>query len=62
MIVGGGLGCVGGRYWRCLEAAARAQIWADAARGVPLLRSGIGPDAAAIGAALRAGATAADPA
>jgi glucokinase len=56
VIVGGGLGCVGGPYWQCLEAAARAQIWADAARRIPLLRSSIGPDAAAIGAALRADA------
>src|SRR5215831_6653090 len=56
LIVGGGLGCVDGPYWRCLEAAARAQIWADAARRVPLLRSSIGPDAAAIGAALSADA------
>jgi len=54
LIVGGGLGCVDGPYWRCLEAAARAQIWADAARRIPLLRSALGPDAAAIGAALRA--------
>jgi glucokinase len=54
LIVGGGLGCVDGPYWQCLETAARAQIWADAARRIPLLRSGLGPDAAAIGAALRA--------
>ena len=54
LIVGGGLGCVDGPYWHCLEAAARAQIWADAARRIPLLRSGLGLDAAAIGAALRA--------
>jgi glucokinase len=53
LIVGGGLGCVDGPYWHCLEAAARARIWADAARRIPLLRSGLGPDAAAIGAALR---------
>ena len=56
LIVGGGLGCADGPYWQCLEAAARAQIWADAARRIPLLRSGLGPDAAAIGAALSADA------
>jgi glucokinase len=61
LIVGGGLGCVDGPYWQCLEAAARAQIWADAARRIPLLRSGLGPDAAAIGAALRADAAPAKP-
>jgi len=54
VIVGGGLGCVDGPYWRCLQASARAHIWADEARDVPLLRSGLGPDAAAIGAALAA--------
>jgi glucokinase len=58
VIVGGGLGCVDGPYWRCLQASARGYIWADAARDVPLLRSGLGPDAAAIGAALAAGADA----
>jgi glucokinase len=56
VIVGGGLGSVEGPYWRGLRASARAHIWADAARDVPLLRSGLGPDAAAIGAALAAGA------
>jgi glucokinase len=56
VIVGGGLGSVDGPYWCCLQASARAHIWADAARDVPLLRSGLGPDAAAIGAALAAGA------
>ena len=56
LIVGGGLGCADGPYWQCLEATARAQIWADAARRIPLLRSGLGPDAAAIGAALSADA------
>jgi glucokinase len=55
VIVGGGLGSTDGPYWRCLQASARAHIWADAARDVPLLRSSLGPDAAAIGAALAAG-------
>jgi glucokinase len=54
MIIGGGLGCVEGPYWRILETSARDHIWAEAARHVPLLRSGLGPDAAAIGAALGA--------
>ena len=61
LIVGGGLGCADGLYWQSLEASARAQIWADAARRIPLLRSGLGPDAAAIGAALRANAAPASP-
>jgi hypothetical protein len=31
--------------------------WADAARRIPLMRSSLGPDAAAIGAALAASRT-----
>ncbi len=57
VIVGGGLGCVDGPYWQVLEAAARTHTWADAARRIPLMRSSLGPDAAAIGAALVASRT-----
>jgi glucokinase len=56
LIVGGGLGCVDGPYWQALEASARTHIWAEAARRITLLRSTLGPDAAAIGAALAAAA------
>lgn len=56
VIVGGGLGCVDGPYWQSLEAAARTHIWADAVRRITMLRTGLGPDAAAIGAALAADA------
>jgi glucokinase len=56
VIVGGGLGCVDGPYWGRLQETTRARIWAAAARDVPLLRSTLGADAAAIGAALAAGA------
>jgi glucokinase len=55
LIIGGGLGCADGPYWQFLEDAARTHIWADAARQVPLLRSSLGPDAAALGAALATG-------
>ncbi len=55
VIVGGGLGCVDGPYWQFLEATAQTHIWADAARDLTLLRSSLGQDAAAIGAALAAG-------
>lgn len=54
VVVGGGLGSVDGPYWRCLQAAAREHIWADAAHDVPLMHSSLGPDAAAIGAAVAA--------
>jgi glucokinase len=54
VIVGGGLGCADGPYWNFMETAVRDHIWADSARLIPLLRSRLGPDAAAIGAALRA--------
>ena len=55
VIVGGGLGCVEGPYWQFLQATAQTHIWADAARDLTLLRSSLGQDAAAIGAALAAG-------
>ena len=55
VIVGGGLGCVEGPYWQFLEATAQTYIWAEAARDLTLLRSSLGRDAAAIGAALTAG-------
>jgi len=54
VIVGGGLGCADGPYWNFMETAARTHIWAESARRIPLLRSGLGPDAAAIGVALQA--------
>jgi predicted NBD/HSP70 family sugar kinase len=54
VVLGGGLGSADGPYWQAVEAAARAAIWAPAARTVPLLRSALGPDAAAIGAAFAA--------
>src|SRR5262249_25868861 len=53
---GGGLGRGYGPYWQGRAPAARAQTWPDASRRTPLLRSSLGPDAAAIGAALRADA------
>lgn len=52
IIVGGGLGSAGGIYWDAAVGAARASIWADGSRSVPLLRSSLGPHAAVIGAAL----------
>jgi glucokinase len=54
VVIGGGLGLAGGRYWETLIAATRAHIWADAARGLPILPAGLGTDAGLIGAALAA--------
>jgi glucokinase len=51
VIVGGGLGLAGGLYWDSFIAAARAHIWADASRGLPILMAELGPDAGLIGAA-----------
>jgi len=56
VIVGGGLGSAPGPYWDAAVEAARARIWADVARDVPLLQSGIGPRAGMIGVASAAGA------
>jgi glucokinase len=56
VIVGGGLGSAPGPYWDAAVEAARARIWAEVARGVPLLQSEIGPRAGMIGVAFAAGA------
>lgn len=55
LIVGGGLGSAGGLYWASLVESTREHIWADASRGLPILRASLGPDAGLIGAALAAG-------
>jgi glucokinase len=54
VVLGGGVGAIGGRYRDRLTAAARAGIWSDAARGLPILPAALGPDAGLIGAALAA--------
>ncbi|MGH9162530.1 MAG: ROK family protein [Vicinamibacteraceae bacterium] len=52
IVVGGGLGCSGGRYWHHLVESARAHVWADASRGVPIVRAALGQDAGIVGAAV----------
>ena len=52
VVVGGGLGTAGGRYWDGLVAAARANVWLPAARELPIVMAGLGSEAGAIGAAL----------
>jgi glucokinase len=54
IVVGGGLGLAGGRYWDSFVAAAREHIWANDSRDLPILTAALGPDAGLIGAAARA--------
>jgi glucokinase len=51
VIVGGGLGLAGGLYWDAFVAAARAHVWAEASRALPILPAALGVDAGLIGAA-----------
>lgn len=52
VIVGGGVGSAGGRYWYSMERAARQSIWLTAARDIPIRRAGLGSRSGVIGAAL----------
>lgn len=52
IVMGGGLGSAAGPYRDAAVEAARSAIWADAARGVPIVSSAIGPQAGVVGAAL----------
>jgi glucokinase len=54
VIVGGGLGSAGGRYWGGLERATRDHIWAERTRDLPIRPATLGDDSALIGAAARA--------
>lgn len=51
VIVGGGLGVSGGRYWQAFEKATREHIWANASRQLLLQKAFLGVDAGLIGAA-----------
>lgn len=53
VIVGGGLGLAGGLYWESVVATARAHIFADQSRMLPIIHAGCGVDAGIIGAAAR---------
>ncbi|MDZ7801394.1 MAG: ROK family protein [Trueperaceae bacterium] len=52
LIVGGGLGTSGGRYWNRLVRATRQGIWTPGSRDVPVLPAATGTDAGVLGAAL----------
>lgn len=54
VVVGGGLGTAGGRYWEGLVRSARRRIWSEATRRLAILPAGLGPDAGVAGAALTA--------
>jgi glucokinase len=51
VVVGGGLGLAGGLYWDSFTDSARAHIWADAVRGLPILKAAHGDAAGIVGAA-----------
>jgi glucokinase len=51
VIVGGGLGSAGGLYWKSFVESARAHIWAETSRDVPIIPAILGPNAGVIGAA-----------
>lgn len=53
VIIGGGLGTAGGRYWDQTIAVARAHIWSESSRTLPIVPAALGPDAGLIGAAIR---------
>lgn len=52
LVVGGGLGSAAGPYWEAMVESARAHIWAEDGRGLPILPAALGPEAGIIGAAL----------
>lgn len=51
VVVGGGLGLAGGRYWERFVASTRQHIYAHNSRGLPIIPAALGPDAGLIGAA-----------
>jgi glucokinase len=51
LILGGGLGSADGLYWDSAVASTREHIWSPASRALPIVRAGLGPDAALAGAA-----------
>ncbi len=54
LVIGGGLGSAGGPYWDALQREARAHIWSDATRALPIVHATLGRDAGIVGAALAA--------
>ena len=54
VILGGGLGLSGGMFWESFVESARAHVWSDIHRALPILGAAVGPDAGWIGAAAAA--------
>lgn len=54
VVIGGGLGCSGGEYWKIVVRSARDQIWSKLNRQIDIVPAQLGPDAGLIGAATRA--------
>jgi glucokinase len=54
IVVGGGLGTAGGRYWEKFVASTREHIWSNASKDVPILKAMLGIDSGFIGAAAMA--------
>lgn len=54
VVVGGGLGSAPGAYWEAMVRSARACVWSDIARSVPIVRAELGVDAGVVGAGLAA--------
>ena len=54
VIVGGGVGLAGGRFWEAFVASTRLHIWAATTREVSIVQSDLGASAAYRGAALKA--------
>ncbi len=52
LVVAGGLGLAGGRYWESFLASTRRGIWAQEYRDLPIMPARLGPDAGLVGAAL----------
>jgi glucokinase len=54
VVIGGGLGCSEGLYWESMVQMARAQIWSEIHRELPIVRAVTGANAGWIGAAAAA--------
>lgn len=54
VVVGGGLGSASGSYWETMIASARAAVWSDVSRAIPIVQAELGADAGVVGAGLTA--------
>ena len=52
VVIGGGLGSAPGIFWEAIARAARAAIWSESQRELPIARASFGADAGLVGAAL----------